>query len=65
MLGEFGLRDEGLRNPNYKEWTMPSGRPRGTGALYWMLSGVRDDGSLYPDYDGYTVYCPTPVCTTR
>jgi mannan endo-1,4-beta-mannosidase len=23
---------------------------------------VQDGGSLYPDYDGFTVYCPTPVC---
>src|SRR5450756_3117289 len=31
---------------------------------YWILSDVQDDGTLYPDYDGYTVYCPSPVCTT-
>jgi mannan endo-1,4-beta-mannosidase len=29
-----------------------------------MLAGKQDDGSLYPDYDGYTVYCPSPVCQT-
>src|SRR5450756_2818920 len=31
---------------------------------YWILSDVQEDGTLYPDYDGYTVYCPSPVCTT-
>ena len=36
----------------------------GDGWLYWILSGVQDDGTLYPDYDGFTVYCPSPVCTT-
>ena len=36
----------------------------GDGLLYWILSGVQDDGTLYPDYDGFTVYCPSPVCTT-
>lgn len=34
------------------------------GALFWILSGKQDDGTLYPDYDGFTVYCPSPVCTT-
>ena len=29
-----------------------------------MLAGKQDDGTLYPDYDGFTVYCPSPVCTT-
>jgi mannan endo-1,4-beta-mannosidase len=32
--------------------------------LYWILSDVQDNGALYPDYDGLTVYCPSPVCTT-
>jgi mannan endo-1,4-beta-mannosidase len=32
--------------------------------LYWILSGQQDDGSLYPDYDGFTVYEGTPVFTT-
>jgi mannan endo-1,4-beta-mannosidase len=29
-----------------------------------MLAGVQDDGTNYPDYDGFTVYCPSPVCAT-
>jgi mannan endo-1,4-beta-mannosidase len=64
MLGEFGLLDKSMRNPNYKQWTDTVLNSRGAGALYWILSGQQDDGSLYPDYDGFTVYCPTPVCTT-
>jgi mannan endo-1,4-beta-mannosidase len=64
MLGEFGLQDKSLRNPNYKLWIDTVFASGGTGALYWILSGKQDDGSLYPDYDGFTVYCPTPVCTT-
>jgi mannan endo-1,4-beta-mannosidase len=63
MLGEFGLLDKSMRNPNYKQWTDAVFKSRGGGALYWILSGKQDDGSLYPDYDGFTVYCPTPVCT--
>lgn len=64
MLGEFGLLDKSMRNPNYKQWTDTVLNSGGAGALYWILSGKQDDGSLYPDFDGFTVYCPTPVCTT-
>jgi len=64
MLGEFGLRDKSMRNPNYKLWTDTVFKSNGAGALYWILSGIQDDGTLYPDFDGFTVYCPGPVCTT-
>jgi len=64
MLGEFGLRDKSTRNPVFREWTDTVVATGGTGFLYWILSGISDDGTLYPDYDGFTVYCPGPVCTT-
>src|SRR3954447_3784675 len=65
MLGEFGLKDDtGTRNPVYKTWLDTVVKSDGAGALYWILSGRQDDGSLYPDYDGFTVYCPSPVCAT-
>ena len=64
MLGEFGFKDKATRNPVYKEWTDTVLMSRGNGALYWILSGIQDNGTLYPDYDGFTVYCPSPVCTT-
>jgi len=64
MLGEFGLADKSIRNPVYKTWLDAAFRSGGAGALYWILSGRQDDGTLYPDYDGFTVYCPSPVCTT-
>ena len=64
MLGEFGFKDKSVRNPVYKTWLDAAFRSGGTGALYWILSGKQDDGTLYPDYDGFTVYCPSPVCKT-
>ena len=64
MLGEFGLRDKSVRNPVYKQWTDTMLLNGGAGALYWILSDKQDDGTYYPDYDGFTVYCPSPVCTT-
>jgi mannan endo-1,4-beta-mannosidase len=64
MLGEYGWQEKSTRNPVFKAWTDAVFEKRGAGALYWILSGYQDDGTLYPDYDGFTVYCPSPVCTT-
>ncbi|MFG2044156.1 cellulase family glycosylhydrolase [Dactylosporangium sp. NPDC048998] len=64
MLGEFGYKDKATRNVVYKAWTDEAVRSGIDGFLYWILSGAQDDGTNYPDYDGFTVYCPSPVCTT-
>lgn len=64
MLGEFGLQSKTTRDPVYQTWTDAFMDAGGNGMLYWLLSGVQDDGTLYPDYDGFTVYCPSPVCQT-
>jgi mannan endo-1,4-beta-mannosidase len=64
LLGEFGLKSQDDRNPVYQEWTDAVFTSGGSGALYWMLAGKQDDMTYYPDYDGFTVYCPGPVCTT-
>jgi mannan endo-1,4-beta-mannosidase len=64
MLGEFGLKDKVARNVTYKTWTDAVRESGGTGALFWILTGFQDDGTLYPDYDGFRVTCPSPVCTT-
>jgi len=64
MFGEFGWVDKATRNPVYQSWTDTFDKAGGDGWLYWILSGIQDDGSLYPDFDGLTVYCPTPVCLT-
>lgn len=59
MLGEFGLQDKATRNPVYRRWLDTFVLGGGTGFTYWMLAGPD-----YPDYDGFTVYCPSPVCQT-
>lgn len=64
MLGEFGWQDKATRNPVFKSWLDTANKAGIDGSLYWILSGIRDDGTLYPDYDGFTVYCPSAVCTT-
>jgi mannan endo-1,4-beta-mannosidase len=64
ILGEFGWIDKATRNPVFKEWTDTVYFDGGAGAMYWILSGKQDDGILYPDYDGFTVYANSPVFIT-
>jgi mannan endo-1,4-beta-mannosidase len=64
LLGEFGFLDKTTRNPVYQQWTDAAIASGIDGFLYWILSGIQADGTPYPDYDGFTVYCPSPVCTT-
>ncbi|HYO96287.1 MAG TPA: cellulase family glycosylhydrolase [Polyangiaceae bacterium] len=63
LLGEFGLLDQSTRNPSYRLWTDALFAAGGAGTLFWMLADEQDNGTPYPDYDGFTVYCPSPVCT--
>lgn len=63
LLGEYGFRNQSSRNRIYKEWTDAVENAGGAGALFWLLSGFQDDQTLYPDYDGFTVYCASPVCS--
>ena len=62
-LGEFGLLDKSTRLPVFAHWLETVRSTGVAGALYWILSSKQDDGTLYADYDGFTVYCPSPVCT--
>lgn len=64
MLGEFGLQDKSIRNPVFREWLDTFVKGGGNGFTYWMIAGLQDNGTYYPDYDGFTVYCPSPVCQT-
>jgi len=63
MWGEYGWQNKATRNTVYQDWLQTFLLAGGNGALYWILSDLQDNGSLYPDYDGFTVYCPSPVCT--
>lgn len=66
IVGEFGLKDaagdKATRDRIYAEWTAAIERNGGAGSMFWILSGKQDDGALYPDYDGFTVYCPSATC---
>jgi mannan endo-1,4-beta-mannosidase len=62
-LGEFGFKDKAARPEVYREWYKIMDNGNMDGALFWLLSGTqygdpRTEGTLYPDYDGFTVYYP-------
>ena len=61
--GEFGIKDQKVRQDIYRSWYDLFKNRAIDGSLFWILSGKTEDGSLYPDYDGFTVYYPesTPL----
>jgi mannan endo-1,4-beta-mannosidase len=64
FLGEYGLKDRLKRNEIFTNWYSLANQNNVSGMLLWILSGKQMDGSLYPDYDGFTVWCPefTTMC---
>ncbi len=64
LLGEFGWQGKETRNAVFQQWLDASLASGGAGSLVWMLSDSQDDGSFYPDYDGFTIRCPSVVCST-
>lgn len=60
VVEEYGLGvtagskvpDEATRTAGYRAWT-GSVEAAGAGDPFWLLTSRVDDGSFYPDYDGY------------
>jgi mannan endo-1,4-beta-mannosidase len=44
------------RKVAYTNWNELLLRGGGAGSLFWLLSGMTDEGTLYPDYDHFTLY---------
>jgi mannan endo-1,4-beta-mannosidase len=63
VLEEFGLAlnasqgvpDEAARDAGYQAWLDAVLQSGGAGDQFWLLTSRVDDGSFYPDYDGYRV----------
>lgn len=69
IFEEFGLTDKSKRNAAYTDWLdiVTGDYYDGIeyqGFNYWMIASYLDDGSLYQDYDGYTVYGPVGIEST-
>ncbi|MDQ2901328.1 MAG: cellulase family glycosylhydrolase, partial [Acidobacteriota bacterium] len=56
LLEEYGWKDRATRDSVFASWLEEIFERGAPGDLVWMLAGTQDDGSLYPDYDGYTIY---------
>jgi mannan endo-1,4-beta-mannosidase len=56
LLEEYGLKDQLARSSVYPKWMDVLSDGGGAGDLFWMLAARQDDGTLYPDFDGFTVY---------
>jgi mannan endo-1,4-beta-mannosidase len=63
VLEEFGLAvnasqgipDEPARDAGYQAWTGAVLASGGAGDQFWLLTSRVDDGSFYPDFDGYRI----------
>lgn len=49
-----GIPDEAARDAGYTAWTRAV-EARGAGDQFWLLTSRVDDGSFYPDYDGFRI----------
>jgi mannan endo-1,4-beta-mannosidase len=49
------LPDTATRNRGYTAWTSAVENGDGAGDQFWLLTSRVDDGSFYPDYDGYRI----------
>jgi mannan endo-1,4-beta-mannosidase len=63
VLEEFGYRDQAARDGTYQAWTEAVRTGGGDGWNFWILTGIQDDGQLYPDYDGFRVALPSSTAT--
>ena len=58
FFGEFGFKDKQRRRQVFQDWYQVAKEEKIEGVAFWLLSGKQDDGSLYPDFDGFSVYYP-------
>jgi mannan endo-1,4-beta-mannosidase len=67
VLEEFGWQvpnateDEldAVRDPVYRMWTDAVLAEGGSGSQFWLLTALQDDGTPYPNFDGYRVIYPS------
>jgi mannan endo-1,4-beta-mannosidase len=63
VIEEYGVRDQAIRDAIYTTWTNAVEEEGGAGDQFWLLTGLQDDGTLYPDYDGLRITYPSPTAT--
>jgi len=60
-IGEYGWRDKNTRIEVYDQWLAAFYENGGDGSNFWLMQPYREQGKI-PDYDGFTVYCPSAHC---
>jgi mannan endo-1,4-beta-mannosidase len=63
ILEEFGSTDQSTRDATYTAWTNAVRTGGGDGWMFWLLTGIQDDGQLYPDFDGYRITTPSATAS--
>jgi mannan endo-1,4-beta-mannosidase len=58
VIEEFGLQDKDRRDAVYEKWLRAAEEEGAGGTMLWLLTGKQDDGSPYPDHDGFDVKYP-------
>lgn len=60
---EWGTTDQSTRDATYTAWANAVRTGGGDGFNFWILTGIQDDGQLYPDFDGFRVVTPSATAT--
>ncbi|WP_341281879.1 cellulose binding domain-containing protein [Paenibacillus sp. FSL H8-0537] len=63
VLEEFGYQNQATRNQVYAAWLGAVEQYGGAGSQFWILTGIQDNDTLYPDYDGFRVVYPSATAT--
>lgn len=63
VLEEYGWLDLTTRDSIYQGWTDEVYKQGGNGDQFWILTGLQDDGTLYPNYDGFRVTYPSSTAS--
>lgn len=63
VLEEYGWLDLTTRDSIYQGWTDEIYKQGGAGDQFWILTGLQDDGTLYPNYDGFRVTYPSSTAS--
>lgn len=63
ILEEFGSTNQATRDSVYQTWVNTVSSGGGDGWMFWILTGIQDDGTLYPDFDGFRIVVPSSTAT--
>ncbi|HZR42202.1 MAG TPA: cellulase family glycosylhydrolase [Ktedonobacteraceae bacterium] len=63
VLEEYGWKDLTTRDTIYQTWLDTIYQEGGNGDQFWILTGLQDDGTLYPNYDGFRVTYPSSTAS--